>query len=335
MSEAGTPGWSWRQEQAESTRLAWAFSISVAFHLFLISLWLLASTAQRLHWWDKLPPWLRANKLVTQLVKKQETPPPQPPQEPPLLFVEVSPAQASPEPPENAKFYSDKNSKAANPEADKESDMPKITGEQKDIVKTEDVPRKEFTPLQPVPPIAAPQAPQEQPDLKPKPTVTPGDLGIGTPDPNPKKEEGEAPRPRPRTVQEAKARLAQNRLAGEKMKQEGGVRRHLEITSLDAKATPFGAYDYAFIQAVQQRWFALLDQRDYASDSRGKVVLHFTLHYDGRITDLSIVENTVGEVLSFICQKAVEDPAPYSSFPKEMRQQAGETRNIQFTFFYH
>jgi len=333
MSLAGTPGWSWRQEQAESTRLAWAFGISVTFHLFLVGLWLLASTAQRLHWWDKLPPWLRANKMVAALAKPPEKQAPPLKEEPPLLFVEVNSAQASAEPPKNAKFYSDKNSKAANPEQDKEADLPRITGEQTDVVKTEDVPRQEFTPLQPIPP--APPAPKEQPELKPRLTMTPGDLGLGTPDPNPRKEESKAPRPRPRTVQEAKARLAENRLAGEKMKQEGGVRRHLEITSLDAKATPFGAYDYAFIQAVQQRWYALLDQRDYASDSRGRVVLHFTLHYDGRITDMSIAQNTVGEVLGFICQKAVEDPAPYSPFPREMRQQAGDTRNIQFTFFYH
>jgi hypothetical protein len=332
MSVAATPSWSLRREKAESSRLAWSFSVSVAFHLFLLGLWLLASTADRLHWWDKLPPWLRANKLLTQVVNRPQPPAPQPPQEPPLMFVEVSPAQESSEAPENAKFYSDKNSKAANPDADKESDMPKITGEQKEVVRTEDVPRKEFTPLQPVAPA---QAAQEQMEAKPKPTLTPGDLGVGTPDPNPKKEEGEAPRSRPRTVQEAKARLAENRLAGQKMKQEGGVRRHLEITSLDAKATPFGAYDYAFIQAVQQRWFALLDQRDYASDSRGKVVLHFTLHFDGRITETSIVENTAGEVLGLICQKAVEDPAPYAQFPKEMRHQAGDTRNIQFTFFYN
>lgn len=119
------------------------------------------------------------------------------------------------------------------------------------------------------------------------------------------------------------------------MKQEGGVRRRLEIASLDAKATPFGAYDAALVEAISQRWFSLLDQRDFASDARGKVVVQFVLHYDGRITDLSVAQNTVGEVLALICQKAILDPSPYASWPSDMRRLLGESRNIQFTFYYN
>ena len=68
------------------------------------------------------------------------------------MFVNVSPAQATAEPPKDAKFYSDKNSRAANPDADKITDIPKIDGKQTEFVKTEDIPRKKFTPLQPSPP---------------------------------------------------------------------------------------------------------------------------------------------------------------------------------------
>ena len=40
----------------------------------------------------------------------------------PLVFVEVNSIAATPESPKNAKFYSDKNSVAANPDADKITD---------------------------------------------------------------------------------------------------------------------------------------------------------------------------------------------------------------------
>jgi hypothetical protein len=65
------------------------------------------------------------------------------------------------------------------------------------------------------------------------------------------------------------------------------------------------------------------------------VVLHFSLHYDGRITEMSVAENTAGEVLQLICQKAVLEPAPYAAWPGDMRRMLGETRYIQFTFYYN
>jgi outer membrane biosynthesis protein TonB len=124
-------------------------------------------------------------------------------------------------------------------------------------------------------------------------------------------------------------------MPGEMMQQEGGVRHRLESPSLDTKATPWGAYDWALIYAIQTRWNSLLDERSYASDGRGRVVLHFSLHYDGRVSDMNVSESTVSEVLSLLCQKAITDPAPFQAWPMEMRRMMGETRNIQITFYYN
>jgi hypothetical protein len=357
MSIARMPRWSLRLEQAEFSRLAWAFAISLAFHLLVYggyhtgkkyNLW------QNLHW----PTWLQPPKILTDLlIKKKQSPPPPQRQDIPLMFVNVNPAQATAEPPKDAKYYSDKNSRAANPEADRITDTPKIDGKQTDVVKTEDVARPKFTPLQPSPPSEPPketkppppQPPKETPppaperpkeaqvEAKPKPAYTPGDLTLAKPAPMPRKDEGdanEAKPARPRTIKEALALQQNSQLPGEKLKQDGGVSRHSEIASLDTKATPFGAYDAALVEAISQRWFTLLDQRDYASDSRGKVVLQFNLHYDGRVTDMNMAENTTGEVLGLICQKAVLDPAPFGAWPSDMRRTLGDVRHIQFTFYY-
>ncbi len=335
MSVAGMARWSLRPEQAESSRLAWAFSVSLLLHVLVFSTYY---TGKRFHVWENLhwPAWLQAPKMLTELLKKPQTQLPPREQEVPLLFVDVSPAQASAEPPKDAKYYSSRNSKAANPDADKETGTPKITGTQEQVVKTEDVkPNKEFVPLQPARP-PAPVQPAPEPEEKAKPTVAPGDLTMAKPDPEPKKDDGNQARTRPRTIQEALARLQPaSRIPGEKMKQEGGVRNRLEIASLDAKATPFGAYDAMLVEAISQRWFGLLDQRDYASDGRGKVVLQFVLHADGRITEMKVAEKTVNEVLGLICQKAVLDPAPFAPWPSDMRRVLGDTRNIQFTFYYN
>jgi hypothetical protein len=329
MSVASMPRWSLRLEQAESSRLAWAFTLSLAVHLLIFGGYY---TGKKFNVWENLhwPAWLQPIKMLAEVFKKKVDPQQSPLQDVPLMFVDVSPAQATIEPPKDAKFYSDKNSRAANPDTTVDSNVPKITGNQKEVVRTEDVPRKVFTPLQPTPP-----AQEAQQEMKAKPAEAPGDLAMAKPDLTPRKDTGEAPQPRPRTIAEARARQQDNRLAGQKTKQEGGVRRHLDMSAVDAKATPFGAYDWALIQAVQQRWFSLLDQQAYAYDGQGKVVLQFTLHYDGRITEMSVHENTAGFKWGVICEQAVQDPAPFSAWPAEMRRMLGNTRNIQFTFYYN
>jgi hypothetical protein len=216
---------------------------------------------------------------------------------------------------------------------DKDAGTPRIEGTQTQVVKTENVPREKFVPLQPQKPLQ--QAQEAQEALKARPQYTPGDMTMAKPDLNPRKGENETENSRPKTIQEALARQRSNRLPAQKMNQEGGVRRHLDFASLDAKATPFGAYDRALIEAISQRWYALLDQRDYASDGRGKVVLQFSLLYDGRITDMTVAENTVGDVLGFVCEKAVQDPSPFAPWPSDMRRMLGDVRHVQFTFYYN
>jgi outer membrane biosynthesis protein TonB len=372
--------WSLRVEQAEVSRLAWAFALSLAFHLLVFGCY---HTGNKYHLWQHLhwPAWLQPPKFLTELIVPKRPPPPPPPKpDLPLMFVNVSPAQATTEAPKDAKFYSDKNSRAANPDADKITDIPKIDGKHPEFLKTEDVEHPKFTPLQPSPPPQQPketkppppeppkdkQPPPPQPPkdkqppppeppkekqppppeppkeaqvaAKPKPAYTPGDLTLAKPSPTPRTTEGDASEPkpeRPRTIRQALAQMQPNQLAGEKMLQDGGVRRHAEIASLDTKATPFGAYDAALVEAISQRWFTLLDQRDYASDSRGKVVLQFVLHYDGRVTGMDMAENSVGDVLGLICQKAVLDPAPFAVWPSDMRRTLGDVRHIRFTFYYY
>ena len=154
MSIARLPRWSLRLEQAEVSRLAWAFAISLAFHLLIFGSY---QTGKKYHLWQNLhwPAWLHPPRLLTELLKTKQTPPPPQRQDIPLMFVNVSPAQATAEPPKDAKYYSDKNSLAANPEADKITETPKIDGKQTEVPKTEDVPREKFTPLQPVAPRSA------------------------------------------------------------------------------------------------------------------------------------------------------------------------------------
>lgn len=318
-----------RPGRREYKRLAWALAISLAVHLVSYGGYQFSRTV--------LPVWLEKVKMFEALAqalrKKPPTPPPQP-AEPPLVFVEVNPTVATPEAPKDAKYYSSKNSKAANPDAKTDSNVPKLSGTQEHVVKTENVPKNPDK-LQP---SAGPaRQTQEEQVAKPKPVV--GDLAMAKPDMMLRPDRGDAETNRPRTLAEAKMRQHSNLMPGQEMKQEGGVRRHLEISSLDAKETPFGAYDAAFVAAVQQRWYDLLDSMNFSFDRHGSVVLQFHLNYDGTITDMQVVDDTADGstdgVMGILCQRAVRDPAPYERWPREMRLQIDKDyREIRFSFFY-
>ncbi|HVY70897.1 MAG TPA: hypothetical protein VHH73_13275 [Verrucomicrobiae bacterium] len=300
----------------------------------------------------------RAQEKKAQALKPPEN------REPPLLFVEVDPAEAVTDPAPDAKYYSSHSTRAKNPDPTIDSNTPKITGQQTKVIKTEDVARNQPRPVPPTPqPLTPPPKEEPKPEEKPQPVTepkpeteiaearpkpapaqAPGDLAFNKPSPQPRTDPGTAassqpeaaPRKheRPRTIAEAK-RLRGD-IPGEKMKQEGGVKTPGLATTLDVRSTTFGAYDAAIIAAIQQHWYDLLDQKKFAFERSGRVVLEFHLNNDGRITNMKVDDNDVGDFWAIICQKAVEDPAPYAPWTAEMKREIGRSyREVRFTFFYN
>jgi hypothetical protein len=265
----------------------------------------------------------------------------------PLMFVDVSPAQASLEPPKKALYYSAMNSVAANPNPTIDSTVPKIDGKQTDVPKTEDVPREKMFPLRPSPP-AAPVQPKPEPehevkpataeDAKPKAAVAPGDIAMVRPQESAHKDDAKPERPKkhPRKLSEVPVEKRMAALSGQKMKSDGGVRRAELMPAYDVIATPFGAYDWAVISAVKERWYALLDQQGYSGERTGKVVVRFHLNSDGSVTEMKQQETTVDDyTLALICQSAIRDPAPFAAWPSEMRKEIGaKYREVTFVFYY-
>jgi hypothetical protein len=254
----------------------------------------------------------------------------------------VSPSQASPEPPEQAKYYSAVNARAASPDPPKDSDTPKIDGAQDKLPKmTENAPPKAM-PLQPAPPPRpAQQLAKAEPALKPMPRESPPTPRPDTPSVGETRPSATAaPRPtpepheRPRTL--AAARAQNPALAGEKIKQDGGARRVSVDASFDVKATSFGEYDRRFIEAVQASWYLLLDQHGGGLFRSGKVVLEFRLMHDGRIEDMKEIYSDTSGTQAWICQGAVLKPGKYDPWPSDMRRTMGaDHRLVRFTFYYY
>jgi outer membrane biosynthesis protein TonB len=258
-----------------------------------------------------------------------------------LQFIEVPETQPVEEP-KDAKFYSTANSQAANPDTRVDTGTPKVDGNQNKVPQPRDVTKAE------PPPQRQPET--MQPAVKPtkgtavasKPEEPIGDTKENTLTPEEKQQRDlkmdrpATPQttPRPRTL--ADARAQKGIIEGPKMKQEGGVKKYALEMSPSAKATPFGSYDAAFIAAVQKRWFDILDARSYSADQSGKVVVEFRLYKDGRILNLTVAENEVTDTLSWACQRAILDPAPYAPFPPDLRRLLGaDFREVRFTFYYN
>jgi outer membrane biosynthesis protein TonB len=301
-----------RLSRLEKSRLLMAFLVSLLVHL---GAWGGYVAEKKNGWWSKVIrplPHLHSQRVA----------PPVAPQMPPAVFLDVTEPAA--EAPEHAKYYSDKNSRAANPDSAEISDQPKLAGRQKEVPKTEDVPRpvKADKPTPPATP-AKPSAAQASPAN----TLMPGATEKAGPD-------KQAPE-RPRTLREALA-LQPKQLPGQQMQQEGGVRRRALKTSLDAVATPFGAYDRRIIEAIQSHWYDLLDKQKFALDRTGKVTVKFHLNSDGTVTELTITDNSVGQLLGYVCQESIAGAAPFGVWPSDMRRMVGATfREITFTFYYY
>lgn len=310
---------------------------------------------------------------VLEELNRPKEPEPEPAPEVPVTFVEVDPAAVTDETPPNTPFYSTANTVAANVKPpDKITDKPKIEGTQEKMVRTFDNDRpKPFVAVQPAAPeTTVPEVmeiPQALPAVENKPlggaplgTTTfakpvplakvpkpqeevraeePPKLAQINPTPKPQLRPLVDPQPvpkqaRPRTLAEARAN--KGIVVGEAMRQDGGVPRLSIVPSLDVKASPFGIYDAAMIYVISSTWYALLDESRFTYERSGKVVIRFTLHSDGTISDLKTLESEVGDTLAFMCETAIIKPQPFNRWPAIMRQEVGaDTREITFTFHYN
>ena len=80
----------------------------------------------------------------------------------------------------------------------------------------------------------------------------------------------------------------------------------------------------------------LLESHQYAQDRTGKVTVRFRLKSDGTVTEMETTENTVGDVLGYMCQESVEESGPFAKWPSDMVRQIGSNyRVVSFTFYYY
>lgn len=311
MAGNGIKTGSLRPDRQQGERIMLALAISLFIHMLLFTAYELSREYPMLH----RMMWLTPKKAPTVVVQKEEDP---------LEFVTVR--TASTEAPKTAKYISNKNSVAANPDATQETEQPKLDGKT-DVPQTEDIMRSQANQQQSS--ASQQEASKAQGTSDSKPAVDSGDLTLGKPDNNTQQEQ-----PRPRTLKEAYQQMA-SKMPSMTMNQDGGVQRHARVPEFDVKVTGFGDYDERFVEAVSQNWYNLLDSQKFSLDRTGKVVLLFRLNDDGTISNMRFADNNVGDLLGYVCEKAVLDGAPYERWTEDMRLKLGTYADVQFTFDYY
>ncbi len=340
-----------------------ALLVSLLLHGYV---WFMAVLIDRAFARGWLPDWMQPLVQPAQAILAA-TPgtrpePPEPAEqwdEIPLQFIEVDPALVTEQAPSTAKFTSTANTMAANPNPAAEiRPEPRVDGFREDSLKTFDTRRPVENPQPAQPkaatdtetvsvPVQAPKPAQEAREEREEKGVRPGETVIAKVDPRSdliRPQEGqtaqaaqpaqEEKRPRYRRVSEA--RRDRGMLVGERMKLNGNVARTGLDSSLDVKASPFGDYNYRLVQAVQERWYQLLDERKFALERSGRAVIKFNLHTDGTVSEVRTDQSTVGDTLSFLCELAVMQPAPYGKWPAEVRRLIGrDVFEVTFTFNYY
>jgi len=284
--------------------IARALVLSLALHLVLLSA---IEGAARL----RLLEWMQRGSSTAQQFIRSVPPAEQEPMN--LTFIEVDPVDASPEVPNDAKYYAARNTQAANPEVVIDSSQANIEGSQDKVPRT-------FDSLQPSPVTAAPP-PEPQQAETPPPA---GDIAMIQP-------EEAAPR-RPRTVAEALAQRGQRDARA--MNQEGGVARRGSISLVDAIGSPLGEYDRILVDAIDRRWKQIL-RNSQVLMLQGKVEVEFRLNSNGQVTHVKILNTEVGEMLAVYCRRAVSDPSPYPPWPGDLQRLIAKPhRDIKVTFHY-
>jgi hypothetical protein len=284
--------------------------------------------------------------------------PDKPEPEPARTFMETDNTQVTGEKPTTAKYYSDRDTVAANPAnpTGKEADTPYLAGKETRVMSTVDalpgsagsparppqpatpaIPPKPVTPPTPkvveqpkdVPPVGLDVAKAQKVAMLQEPPATAPGVPATPPSP--------PPRPALPAVpgQPGSPALGSGRelIAHKSRSVESGTAR-IGIAAFNVAESPFGAYDKMIVRAVQSRWYALIEQNGLY-ERAGQVTLHFELLDDGTVQAMGVKENTAGEVLALFCQKAVLESAPFEPLPDKLRLLIGkDPREVNFTFYY-
>jgi len=157
-----------------------------------------------------------------------------------------------------------------------------------------------------------------QPDRPPQPETPQGTGDGGSPEAKP------VPRERPRLVPEL--------IRGPLMSSRGSAANRGTL-AIDATFSEFGEYQQQFYAALQVGWYQEIEFFQ-PIDTGAKVFVKFTLHKNGKISDVEVTDSTASDLATTICENAIIKRSPFRPWTKEMVEVFGEERTLRVAFHY-
>lgn len=104
--------------------------------------------------------------------------------------------------------------------------------------------------------------------------------------------------------------------------------------AVDAHFSQFGDYLQELIDIVQIQWERVLYSSSVYPKSSSRVVITFRINAQGQIAEIVKVEGDAGEYGTRAALSAIQEPAPYRAWTKEMVAVLGDDQVITFAFYY-
>jgi outer membrane biosynthesis protein TonB len=98
-----------------------------------------------------------------------------------------------------------------------------------------------------------------------------------------------------------------------------------------AMATELGKYKQYVYSVVGSYWYPSVDKA-FGTIGVGVVHIQFTIHSDGTLSDVAILDGDNLEILKNISTQALRAPAPFKPFSDAMIKQVGDSYTDDFTF---
>ncbi|WP_269522941.1 hypothetical protein [Coraliomargarita parva] len=143
---------------------------------------------------------------------------------------------------------------------------------------------------------------------------------------------GDGGQPEARPMPRERPRLSPELITGPLLDSRGSASRRGAI-ALDATFSEFGEYEQQFYAALQVGWYQEIDFFQ-PIDTGAKVLVEFTLHMDGKITEVKVLHSTASTIATTICENAIVKRSPFRPWTKEMVEVFGEKRTLRVMFNY-
>jgi TonB family protein len=93
----------------------------------------------------------------------------------------------------------------------------------------------------------------------------------------------------------------------------------------------WGEYAESMVSKIRVNWYGIMPEL-IRTGLKGRLTIRFTIHRDGRITDVTIIEGSTIPPYDFAAKKAIEMSSPLNPLPKDFPK---ETERVTAMFFYN